>query len=203
MAIADSDIIDVTPRRLGPAESLFIPAVFKGLGTTFRHLFQNVGRDGKTRRNIWVLQYPEEERDDRPVEAALDDGRGRELGEQPLRGVAPDGGRERTDEELLIARGLGDREAAAARDVLHQRGVHGLAGREREVARLDDRIQHAQRGDRVTERRAHDLVQVLRERAFGHERADARAIESAGEPVYIRSNSIHGFKDMPVALTPA
>lgn len=28
-------------------------------------------------------------------------------------------------------------------------------------------------------------------------------IESAGEPVYIRSNSIHGFKDMPVALTPA
>lgn len=29
------------------------------------------------------------------------------------------------------------------------------------------------------------------------------SIESAGEPVYIRSNSIHGFKDMPVALTPA
>lgn len=28
-------------------------------------------------------------------------------------------------------------------------------------------------------------------------------IESAGEPVYIRSNSIHGFKDMPVKLTPA
>jgi cytochrome P450 len=29
------------------------------------------------------------------------------------------------------------------------------------------------------------------------------AIESAGEPVFIRSNSIHGFKDMPVMLTPA
>jgi cytochrome P450 len=29
------------------------------------------------------------------------------------------------------------------------------------------------------------------------------AIESAGEPVFIRSNSIHGFKDMPVILTPA
>ena len=28
------------------------------------------------------------------------------------------------------------------------------------------------------------------------------AIESAGEPVYIRSNSIHGFKQMPVWLTP-
>jgi cytochrome P450 len=27
-------------------------------------------------------------------------------------------------------------------------------------------------------------------------------IEACGEPVYIRSNSIHGFKDMPVMLTP-
>ncbi|MAT93437.1 MAG: cytochrome [Halioglobus sp.] len=29
------------------------------------------------------------------------------------------------------------------------------------------------------------------------------AIEASGEPVYIRSNSIHGFKEMPVRLTPA
>jgi hypothetical protein len=29
------------------------------------------------------------------------------------------------------------------------------------------------------------------------------SIESSGEPVFIRSNSIHGFKDMPVRLTPA
>ena len=29
------------------------------------------------------------------------------------------------------------------------------------------------------------------------------AIESAGEPVFIRSNSIHGYKQMPVQLTPA
>ncbi|MCB1842768.1 MAG: cytochrome P450, partial [Halioglobus sp.] len=28
-------------------------------------------------------------------------------------------------------------------------------------------------------------------------------IQSSGEPVYIRSNMIHGFKQMPVALTPA
>ena len=27
-------------------------------------------------------------------------------------------------------------------------------------------------------------------------------IETTGEPVFIRSNNIHGFKDMPVALTP-
>jgi cytochrome P450 len=29
------------------------------------------------------------------------------------------------------------------------------------------------------------------------------SIESTGEPVFIRSNSIHGYKDMPVLLTPA
>ncbi len=68
MAIADRDIIDVTPRKLSPAERLFVPAVLRGLGTTLRHMFQNVGRDGKNRRNIWVVQYPEEKRDDRPVE---------------------------------------------------------------------------------------------------------------------------------------
>ncbi|MEE4660744.1 MAG: cytochrome P450 [Halieaceae bacterium] len=33
-------------------------------------------------------------------------------------------------------------------------------------------------------------------RAFSH-------IESAGEPVFIRSNSIHGYKEMPVHLTPS
>ncbi len=68
MAISAQDIIDVTPRRLSGAEALYVPAVFKGLGTTLRHFFQNVGRDGKTKKNIWVVQYPEEKRDDRPVE---------------------------------------------------------------------------------------------------------------------------------------
>jgi cytochrome P450 len=29
------------------------------------------------------------------------------------------------------------------------------------------------------------------------------AVESAGDPVFIRSNNIHGYKDMPVFLTPA
>jgi NADH-quinone oxidoreductase subunit I len=67
MAIPSSNIVDVTPRKLGASEALFIPAVFKGLGTTLRHLFGNLGRDGKNKKNIWVLQYPEEKRDDRPV----------------------------------------------------------------------------------------------------------------------------------------
>ena len=68
MAILDQDIIDVTPRRLTGAEALYVPDVLKGLGTTLRHFFQNVGRDGKAKKNIWVVQYPEEKRDDRAVE---------------------------------------------------------------------------------------------------------------------------------------
>ncbi len=67
MAIPESDIIDVTPTGLSRAESLYIPSVFKGLGTTLRHMFKNVGRDGKVKEHVWVVQYPEEKRDDRPV----------------------------------------------------------------------------------------------------------------------------------------
>jgi NADH-quinone oxidoreductase subunit I len=67
MAIPEHEIVDVTPRRLSRTDSLFVPAIFKGLGTTMRHLLQNVGRDGKNKKNIWVVQYPEEKRDDRPV----------------------------------------------------------------------------------------------------------------------------------------
>jgi NADH-quinone oxidoreductase subunit I len=68
MTIREQDIIDVTPRRLTGTEALYVPAIVKGLGTTFRHFFQNVGRDGKAKKNVWVVQYPEESRDDRPVE---------------------------------------------------------------------------------------------------------------------------------------
>ena len=68
MTIHDKDIIDVTPNRLSTTESLFVANVFKGLGTTMRHCFQNIGRNGKNKNTIWVVQYPEEKRDDRPVE---------------------------------------------------------------------------------------------------------------------------------------
>ena len=68
MPIADRDIIDVTPTKPNRTEGLYIPAIVKGLGTTARHLFQNLGRAGKNKKNIWVVQYPEEKRDDRPVE---------------------------------------------------------------------------------------------------------------------------------------
>lgn len=41
-------------------------------------------------------------------------------------------------------------------------------------------------------------ARVFFEEFFAH----FAAIEACGEPVFIRSNSIHGFKDMPVRLTP-
>jgi len=67
MAIPESDIVDLTPQRMNRAENLYLPAIVKGLGTTLRHMFTTVGRDGKNKNNIWVVQYPEEKRDDRPV----------------------------------------------------------------------------------------------------------------------------------------
>ncbi len=68
MPIANEDIIDLTPAPMNRAESFYVPAILKGFGTTMRHLFGNMGRDGKNKDNIWVVQYPEERREDRPVE---------------------------------------------------------------------------------------------------------------------------------------
>ena len=68
MAIPDDQIIDVTESKLNRSENLFVVSVFKGLGTTMRHAFENFGRNGSTKKNVWVVQYPEQKRDDRPVE---------------------------------------------------------------------------------------------------------------------------------------
>ena len=70
MATRDEDVIDVTPTRLTRGESLLLPSIFKGLGTTLRHCFENIGRGGTNKKNIWVLQYPEQKRDDRPSRKA-------------------------------------------------------------------------------------------------------------------------------------
>jgi len=65
--INHDDIIDVTPKSLSRGDQFFVPAVFQGLGTTLRHVFENLGRGGTNKKNIWVVKYPEEKRDDRPV----------------------------------------------------------------------------------------------------------------------------------------
>ena len=68
MAIRDEDIIQVQPPTLGRAEKFYLPAILKGLGTTMRHCFQNVGRNGSNKKTLGVVQYPEQRREQRPVE---------------------------------------------------------------------------------------------------------------------------------------
>ncbi|WP_428386595.1 NuoI/complex I 23 kDa subunit family protein [Mucisphaera sp.] len=64
MPIAEKDIINVDLPPLSAAEGFYLPEVFKGLGTTLRHFFGSVG-GGKSNR---AMQYPEERREDLPVE---------------------------------------------------------------------------------------------------------------------------------------
>ncbi len=60
----DSDVIVLKEPSLSLADEFFLPQVLKGLGTTFKHMFDVVVRN-KHR----VIQYPEERREDRPVES--------------------------------------------------------------------------------------------------------------------------------------
>ena len=64
MAIAEQDIVNVDLPPLTAAEAFFLPEVFKGLGTTFKHLVGSIGR-GKRNK---TMCYPEERREDIPVE---------------------------------------------------------------------------------------------------------------------------------------
>ena len=67
MPIRDEDIIDISSPKLSRADNLFLPAIFRGLGTTLRHAFQNVGRNGSNKDTLWVVQYPEQRREQRDV----------------------------------------------------------------------------------------------------------------------------------------
>jgi NADH-quinone oxidoreductase subunit I len=59
----DSDVIVLSEPRLSAGDQFYIPQVLIGLGTTFKHMFRVVVL-GKDR----VIQYPEERREDLPVE---------------------------------------------------------------------------------------------------------------------------------------
>jgi len=59
MAIRDEDIIQIRPRRMTRAESIYLPEIVKGFGTTLRHLFTSFGA-GRTSRTI---QYPEQRKE--------------------------------------------------------------------------------------------------------------------------------------------
>jgi NADH-quinone oxidoreductase subunit I len=64
MAIREEDIIPISSAPLNRMENVYLPEVIKGLGTTMRHFFTSYGQ-GRTSR---TLQYPEERRENIPVE---------------------------------------------------------------------------------------------------------------------------------------
>lgn len=64
MPIADHDIVNVDLPPLSASERFYIPAVFTGLGTTFKHIAGSIGRGSRNK----VMEYPEERREDIPVE---------------------------------------------------------------------------------------------------------------------------------------
>jgi NADH-quinone oxidoreductase subunit I len=64
MPIRDEDIMVCPTPDMNAAERLYLPEIIRGFGTTMRHLFTSFGQ-GRTSR---ALQYPEERREDIPVE---------------------------------------------------------------------------------------------------------------------------------------
>jgi len=58
----DSDVIVVQEPKLSLADRFYVPQVVMGMGRTMRHLLRTLG--GRNR----VIQYPEERREDIPVE---------------------------------------------------------------------------------------------------------------------------------------
>ena len=69
MAIRDEDVIQIKVRPMSALESIYLPEVFKGFGTTLRHFFTSFGQSKfspvKTSR---TMQYPEVRREHLPVE---------------------------------------------------------------------------------------------------------------------------------------
>ena len=64
MAIRDEDIVQVSSKPMNRLESVYVPEVVKGFAVTLRHMFTSWGQ-GPTSR---TMQYPEQRREDMPVE---------------------------------------------------------------------------------------------------------------------------------------
>jgi NADH-quinone oxidoreductase subunit I len=58
----DSDVIVLDEPRLNLADQFYLPQVLGGLGTTMKHMLHVLGGTDR------VIQYPEEKREDLPVE---------------------------------------------------------------------------------------------------------------------------------------
>jgi len=64
MTIRAEDIVEIRPKALRRSEAVYLPEVVKGFGTTLRHMFTSFGQ-GRTSR---TMQYPEQRREDMPIE---------------------------------------------------------------------------------------------------------------------------------------
>ncbi len=64
MAIRPEDIQVVPPPTMSAMQALYLPEIIRGFGTTLRHFVTSFGA-GRTNRTI---QYPEQRREDLPVE---------------------------------------------------------------------------------------------------------------------------------------
>jgi NADH-quinone oxidoreductase subunit I len=64
MTIRDEDILRLSPKPMNALESIYLPEIVKGFGTTLRHMLTSFGQ-GKTSR---TMQYPEVRREHLPVE---------------------------------------------------------------------------------------------------------------------------------------
>jgi len=66
MPITDAEIKTVDLPPLSAGQAFFLPEVFKGLGTTFKHIVGSVG--GSRRKRNKAMFYPEQRREHLPVE---------------------------------------------------------------------------------------------------------------------------------------
>ncbi len=102
----------------------------------------------------------------------------REFGESRTEIVGEHRETERAEEQPLVDGRLRDREASAARNVLHEGGVQRFSRRERQVRRLCNRLERAECRDGVPERSANIAVHDLGEAGVFDQGAHARPIES-------------------------
>ncbi len=59
----DQDVYIIDPPKMNAMTASYLPEVFRGLGTTFKHIFGTIGRGERAR----TMQYPEERREHLPV----------------------------------------------------------------------------------------------------------------------------------------
>ncbi len=64
MAIREDEVLTLHAPPLNRLESVYLPEVFKGFGTTLRHWFTTQ----MTGKSLRTMQYPEERRENMPVE---------------------------------------------------------------------------------------------------------------------------------------